>query len=194
MPQTASCDMDTKEKNDMSDIDKFEHRTFEELRHVMADGSEYWSARELYPILGYSTWQKFEPVIQKAVIACKNVGADVNYHFNRTVKMAHLGAGAQKEMEDYHISRYGCYLVIQNCDPSKPVIAAGQTYFAVQTRRQELADEERFVELSEDKQRLMLRGEMKEHNKQLVSAAKNAGVETTIEYAVFQKSRIQGVV
>ncbi len=177
----------------MSDINQFEHKTFEELRHIRGDGSEYWSARELYPVLGYGRWEKFESVIQKAITACINSKADSDYHFPRTVKMAHLGLGTQKEITDYHISRYGCYLVIQNCDPSKPVIAAGQTYFAVQTRRQELADEERFAELTEDNKRLMLRGEMKEHNKHLVSAAKDAGVETNLDYAVFQNHGYKGL-
>ena len=171
----------------------FERRTFEELRHVADDGGEYWSARELYPVLEYSAWQKFEPVILKAMTACENSGRAPADHFTRTVKMAHLGLGTQKDVPDYHISRYGCYLIVQNSDPSKPVIAAGQTYFAIQTRRQELSDDEAFQELSEEGKRLYLRNEMREHNKQLVDAAKQSGVITELDYAIFQNHGYKGL-
>lgn len=126
--------------DDYHETEHFQRRTFEELRYVDDDGGEYRSARELYPILEYSRWEKFLAVIEKAATACKNSGYSPEDHFHQTVKMAHLGLGAQKEVSDYHMSRYGCYLVVQNCDPSKPVIAAGQTCFAIQKRRQELAD------------------------------------------------------
>ncbi len=177
----------------MTDINQFRQKTFEDLRHVTEDGGEYWSARELYPVLEYSRWEKFYSVIQKAMIACKNSGHAPEVHFHQTVKMAHLGLGTQKEVQDYNISRYGCYLIIQNCDPSKPVIATGQTYFAIQTRRQELSDDEAFQELSEEGKRLYLRNEMKTHNKQLVDAAKRSGVITELDYAIFQNHGYKGL-
>ncbi len=107
--------------------------------------------------------------------------------------MVVLGSGAQRELEDVHLSRYACYLVVQNGDPAKPVIAAGQTYFAIQTRRQELADDEAFRQLREDEKRLFLRNELKEHNKQLVEAAQQAGVATAIDFAIFQNHGYRGL-
>ncbi|MHB9139961.1 MAG: DNA damage-inducible protein D [Victivallaceae bacterium] len=177
----------------MNDIEKFHHKTFEEMRHITQDGGEYWSARELYPVLEYNSWDKFKNVIEKAIIACSNSKQLVDNHFSQTGKMAHLGMGTQKEVQDYHLSRYACYLIVQNGDPSKQVIANGQTYFAMQTRRQELADDEKFQQLSEDERRLFLRREMKEHNKLLVDAAKDAGVENDMEYAIFQNHGYKGL-
>jgi len=171
----------------------FERRTFEELRHVTDDGGEYWSARELYPVLEYSEWRNFKSVILKSIEACRNSGHDGADHFVEINKMVMLGAGAERKIEDYRLSRYGCYLIVQNSDPSKPVIAAGQTYFAIQTRRQELSDDEAFQALSEDAQRLYLRNEMREHNKQLVDAAKDAGIITALDYAIFQNHGYQGL-
>lgn len=171
----------------------FERRTFESLRRVTKDGGEYWSARELYPVLEYSAWQKFEPVIHKAVTACENSGHVAGDHFTRTVKLIEAGKGAERKIEDYHLSRYACYLIVQNCDPSKPVIATGQTYFAIQTRRQELSDDESFQELSEEEQRLYLRNEMREHNKLLVDAARQSGVITELDYAIFQNHGYKGL-
>ncbi|CAM3334901.1 DNA-damage-inducible protein D [Cupriavidus taiwanensis] len=107
--------------------------------------------------------------------------------------MVEIGSGAHREIEDCRLSRYACYLIVQNGDPSKPVIANGQTYFAIQTRRQELADEARFRTLTEDERRLMLRGEMAEHNRALTAAAKQAGVATALDYAVFQDHGYKGL-
>lgn len=177
----------------MNDIENFRHKTFEELRHTTADGGEYWSARELYPILEYAEWRNFKGVIIKAQDACRQSGHQVIDHFVEVNKMIETGKGAERQIEDYHLSRYACYLIVQNGDPSKPVIAAGQTYFAMQTRRQELADDAAFQSLSEDEQRLYLRYELKKHNKQLVSAAKDAGVETTLDYAIFQDHGYRGL-
>ena len=125
---------------DYHEMEHFQRQTFEEMRHVAENGGEYRSARELYPVLEYSTWRKFEPMIHKAMTACENSGHTPADHFNRVGKLIEAGKGAEREIEDYFLSRYACYLIVQNCDPSKPVIAAGQTCFAIQTRRRELAD------------------------------------------------------
>lgn len=177
----------------MSEIERFKPPSFEALRHATEDGGEYWSARELYPVLEYSRWEKFFPVIQKAMTACEHSGHALEDQFHRTVKLIGTGKGAEREIEDFHLSRYACYLIVQNCDPSKPVIAAGQTYFAIQTRRQELADDEAFQELSENAKRLYLRDEMRTHNKQLVDAARDAGVITELDYAIFQNHGYKGL-
>lgn len=169
------------------------NRTFEALRHVHAEGGEYWSARELFPVLEYSRWEKFKQLIEKAKIACATAGATVSDHFHLEVKMVDLGSGSKREIEDYHLSRYACYLIVQNGDPSKPVIALGQTYFAIQTRRQELADDAAFKALSEEDRRLFLRNELREHNKALVETAKQAGVRTGLDYAIFQNHGYKGL-
>ncbi len=166
---------------------------FEKARQTDAAGNEYWSARDLQHLLDYSTWQKFMAVITKAQTACAQSGYAVADHFNRTVKMVVIGSGAQRQQTDFHLSRYACYLIVQNGDPNKNVIAAGQTYFAVQTRRQELQDTETFRQLSEDKQRLLLRGQIRTHNSDLAAAAKEAGVEKPVEYATFQNHGYKGL-
>ncbi len=107
--------------------------------------------------------------------------------------MVSIGSGAKREIADVKLSRYACYLIVQNGDPAKPVIASGQTYFAIQTRRQELADNEVFQQLDEDKKRLFLRDELKEHNKQLVATASQAGVESGLDFAIFQNHGYQGL-
>ncbi|GAB2988030.1 DNA damage-inducible protein D [Mucilaginibacter puniceus] len=166
---------------------------FEEIRHINEIGQEYWSARELYKVLEYIKWDKFLNVIEKAKEACKNSHQEPNDHFPRVEKMVKIGSGATRDIGDLHLSRYACYLIIQNADPSKEVVALGQTYFAVQARKQELL-EQAFEELkSEDEKRAFLRKEMAEHNKQLADAAKNAGVIQPWEYAVFQNHGYMGL-
>jgi len=118
-------------------------------------------ARELQAVLGYSSWNKFERVIKKAMTACKKSGQPVADHFSQVGKMVSLGSGTMREVEDIELSRYGCYLIVQNGDPTKPVIAHGQTYFALQTRRQELADDQAVGQLQDDAKRLLLRNELK---------------------------------
>ena len=177
----------------MDDVDKIRRLSFEDLRHVTDDGGEYWSARELYPVLEYSSWQRFRAVINKAMTSCEQSGHEVSDHFNHAVKMVQIGSDSERELEDFHLSRYACYLIVQNGDPSKPVIAAGQTYFAIQARRQELADDAKFRQLTEDERRLYLRNELRSHNKQLVDAAKDAGVETELDYAIFQNHGYKGL-
>jgi len=164
---------------------------FEAIRKVAEDGSEYWSARDLYKLLGYSTWQKFQYAIEQAKIACEKSGYEVSDHFNLQVKMIKVGKGAQRKTEDYQLSRYACYLIVQNADPSKPIVALGQTYFAVQTRRQELADE--VAALPEDQKRLILRSEMAILNTRLAEVAQQAGVMKPLDFAIFQDHGYMGL-
>ena len=170
-----------------------EQQPFEAIRKSDEAGREYWSARNLGPLLDYKEWRNFYKVIAKAIISCEASGHPSADHFVETNKMVELGSGASRNLEDFHLSRYACYLVVQNGDPSKPVIAAGQTYFALQTRRQELQDDQIFKSLREDEKRLFLRNELKEHNKHLVETAQRAGVETTFDFAVFQNHGYKGL-
>ena len=166
---------------------------FDAIRHTGENGAEFWFARELYPLLGYSSWQRFTRVLDRAKQACISLNIKVDDHFNVVVKMVGIGSGSERQIEDISLSRYACYLIVQNGDPNKPIIAAGQTYFAVQTRRQELADAEAFKRLSEDERRLLQRSQIKEQNKKLFAAAHDAGVETNIEYGAFQNSGYRGL-
>ncbi|MDB5157383.1 MAG: DNA protein family protein [Mucilaginibacter sp.] len=166
---------------------------FEEIKHTNDIGQEYWSARELFKVLEYIKWDKFLNVIDKAKEACKNSGQESDDHFPRVEKMVKIGSGAVRDVGDLHLSRYACYLVIQNADPSKEVVALGQTYFAVQTRKQEVL-EQAFEQLNnEDEKRVFLRKEMAEHNKHLADAAKDAGVIQPWEYAIFQNHGYMGL-
>jgi DNA-damage-inducible protein D len=175
------------------DIANQHHATFEGARQMDEDGNEYWFARDLAPLLDYQQWRNFMQVIDKARQACEKSGRAVADHFADISKMVDIGSGAQREVADVHLSRYACYLIVQNGDPSKSVIANGQTYFALQTRRQELNDDEKFARLSEDEKRLAIRNELAEHNKQLAAAAKDAGVVTPLDYAIFQDHGYKGL-
>lgn len=170
-----------------------QYHSFEQLKLLTQDGSEFWSARDLAPLLDYKDWRNFLKVIQKAQQACEASGHETSDHFVEANKMVSLGSGSQRELDDFHLTRYACYLVVQNGDPSKSVIATGQTYFALQTRRQELSDDESFQQLKEAQKRLLLRNELKEHNKQLVETAQQAGVESGLDFAIFQNHGYQGL-
>ena len=169
------------------------HSTFEHIKHTDDDGNEYWLARELGLTLEYRQWRNFIQVIEKAKLSCDTSGQLSDDHFANVSKMVSLGSGAEREVDDVRLSRYACYLIVQNGDPSKPVIANGQTYFAIQTRRQEIQDSANFMGLPEDERRLALRNEIAQHNKSLVAAAKDAGVQTSLEYAIFQDHGYKGL-
>lgn len=166
--------------------------SFEKIRRSEENGAEFWFARELAPLLDYQDYRNFLRVIEKARQACEGSGYDIEDHFGEVTKMVDIGSGAQRPVEDVKLSRYACYLIVQNADPAKPVIAHGQTYFAVQARRQEL-EEEGDVQSRENHNRLRARSELSYHNKALAAAAKQAGVETALDYAVFQDHGYKGL-
>ena len=176
-------------ENDVSDAHR---QSFESIRHEDG-GAEYWLARELGPVLDYADYRNFLAVVDKARAASANAKVDPEDHFGDVTTMVGIGSGAKRELTDVRLSRYACYLIVQNGDPSKPVIAQGQTYFAIQTRRQEIQDDPAFGSLSEDDRRLMLRREMAHHNTALASAASQAGVKTGLDYAVFQDHGYRGL-
>ncbi len=169
-----------------------EKSAFESIKRINEIGQEYWSARELYSVLDYIKWDKFLNVVEKAKNACKNSGQDSDDHFLHVEKLIDLPKGAKRDIGDIFLSRYACYLIVQNADPSKEIVALGQTYFAVQTRKQEVQEEFENLRSVEDK-RLFLRKEMTEHNKKLADAAKTAGVIKPWEYAVFQNHGYMGL-
>ena len=175
----------------LSNLQAEEYKSFEEIKKIREDGTEYWNARELSEVLQYKKWENFSKVIDRAKLACKNSGFEVADHFPEVRKMVEIGSNTVRELLDYELSRYGCYLIVQNGDPRKEVIALGQTYFAIQTRRQEVADY--FNQLDEDNKRLVIRGDIKQWNQMLLEAAHNAGVITNEEYAEFQNAGYMGL-
>jgi DNA-damage-inducible protein D len=161
---------------------------FERIRRTNDAGMEFWSSRDFAGILGYGDYRNFEGVIEKAKIACFNSGYRIEDHFVDVTDMIEIGKGGQRPVKTILLSRYACYLAIQNADPKKEIVAHGQTYFAIQTRRQELADGR-----IEDERRVMLRGDIRRHNVQLADAAKDAGVIEPIDYAIFQNHGYMGL-
>jgi DNA-damage-inducible protein D len=160
----------------MNYLKEYTEKLFEDIKHIDEDGNEYWYARELMSILEYKQWRYFETTINKAMNACVNSCYDISDHFADVRKMVDIGSNTKREIDDYKLTRYACYLIAQNGDPRKEVIALAQTYFAVQTRKQELFEEE-YKDLSEDDKRLFLRKKSREENKALNQAARNAGVK-----------------
>ncbi len=174
----------------MKELKAREYKRFEDIKQIRADGTEFWSARELAPALEYTKWENFQNVIKRAMIACENSGHSVEDDFPEVRKMVDAGI-ASKPVKDYELTRYACYLIVQNGDPRKEVIALGQTYFAIQTYRQEVADH--FNELDEDRRRLVVRGDIKQWNQMLAETAHNAGVITNEEFAIFQNAGYMGL-
>lgn len=175
----------------MNNIEEYTGKTFEEIKKSNEYGGEYWLARELAPVLEYAQWRNFVVVIEKAKTACETSGNSIADHFADVSKMVGIGSDAMRSIDDVMLSRYACYLIVQNADPRKETVALGQTYFAIKTREREL--EEQFDEFSEEQKRLAIRTELKTHNKQLADAAKGAGVATPLEYAVFQNYGYMGL-
>lgn len=175
----------------MSNLEAKEYKNFEEIKRLKEDGTEYWNARELSEVLQYKKWENFAKVIDRAKLACNNSGFEIEDHFPEVRKMVVIGSNTERELLDYELSRYACYLIVQNGDPRKEIIALGQTYFAIQTRRQEVADY--FNELDEDNKRLVIRGDIKQWNQMLLEVAHNAGVITNEEYAQFQNAGYMGL-
>ena len=159
----------------MNNLEVINEKVFEDIKHVDENGYEYWYARELMSILNYKRWDKFMNVIVKAQESCKNSNIKIDEHFSHVGKMISLPKGARRNVEDYKLSRYACYLIAQNGDSRKEVIALAQTYFAVQTRKQELFEQE-YSKLSENKKRFYQRSLTKKGNYSLNQTAKNVGV------------------
>lgn len=160
----------------MNKIKEYNETIFENIKHIDEYGNEYWSARELQDVLEYAQWRRFNEVINRAIISCDNSNLEINDHFAKVGKMVGIGSKTSRSIEDYKLSRYACYLIVQNSDPRKEVVALGQTYFAVQTRRQELTEKE-YSMLTEDEKRFYQRSLTKKGNYSLNQAAKKAGVK-----------------
>jgi DNA-damage-inducible protein D len=161
---------------------------FERIKRTNDAGMEFWSSRDFAEVLGYGDYRNFEGVVEKAKLSCFNSGHRLEDHFVDVTEMIEIGKGGQRPVKTVLLSRYACYLAIQNADPKKEIVAQGQTYFAVQTRRQELADER-----VEEERRILLREEMRRHNVQLADAAKGAGVIEPLDYAIFQNHGYMGL-
>lgn len=174
-----------------NDIDRYSETIFEQIRHIDNNGEEFWYARELQKVLEYTEWRNFAKVIAHAIEAAEKSIGTAEDHFVEVNKMIELGKTARRNVDDYRLSRYACYLIAMNGDPAKQVIALAQTYFAIKTRQQELIED--YDRLSEEQKRLAIRREMIEHNKSLAEAAQKAGVDTPQDYAIFQNKGYQGL-
>jgi DNA-damage-inducible protein D len=171
----------------MNEISVIGSKSFEELKQINEHQKEYWSARDLYPLLGYKQWRGFDNAVKKAMISCDESGNKSHYHFADVGKPIIGGKGAVQTVEDYHLSRFACYLIAQNGDSRKPEIAMAQQYFAIQTRKQELSEQ-----LTADKERLELRNQVKEEFKALSGAARQAGVQNHM-FGVFHDAGYKGL-
>lgn len=168
--------------------------TFESIKRVDDNGIEYWSSRDLWKVLGYTEYRHFLPVIEKAKIACQNSSQPISDHFVDILEMVVIGSGAERPLDSIKLSRYACYLTVQNADPNKTIVAQAQTYFATQTRIAEIQQMDAYNRLSsEDEKRLFLRNELAKHNSQLADAAKGAGVIEPRDYAIFQNHGYMGL-
>lgn len=167
---------------------------FESIKHVDKNNIEYWTSRTLWKVLEYTEYRHFLPVIDKAKLACENSGQCIEDHFEDILEMVEIGSGAERSVDSVKLSRYACYLIVQNADPSKTIVAQGQTYFAIQTRIAEVQQMSEYQTLTdEEEKRLFLRTEMLKHNSLLASAAKDAGVIDNRDYAIFQNWGYKGL-
>ena len=160
----------------MDTLEKYNEKNFEDIKHIDEYGNEYWYARELQVALDYKRWDKFCNVIESAKIACENSNNAVLNHFSQVGKMVEIGSGAKRKQMDFKLSRYACYLIVQNANPNKEVVALGQTYFAIQTRKQELTEKE-YSMLTEDEKRFYQRNLTRKGNYSLNQVAKKCGVK-----------------
>lgn len=174
----------------LNKITKKEEKYFDDIRHT-EDGYEFWYARDLAILLEYNKWENFNKVINRAKIACDNSEHNISDHFPEARKMVSIGSKTKRKIVDYKLSRYACYLIVQNADPRKKIVALGQTYFAVQTYRQEVND--KFELLDEDTRRLIIRGDIKQWNQLLVDSAHNIGIIDNKDYAIFQNAGYMGL-
>ena len=163
------------------DITNYSKTIFDSIKHIDENGKEYWEARELMKILEYTNWRNFEILINRSMKTVKNNNLNVNYHFDAVIKMIEIAKGAKRKVKDYKLSRYACYLIAMNGDPRKKVIADAQNYFAVQTRKQEITEEE-YERLVEENKRLFRRRKTKEENKLLYAIARVKGVKKLDEF------------
>mgnify|MGYP004629931115 CR=1 FL=1 len=160
----------------MNELKEYTEKIFEDIKHIDEDGNEYWLARELQSILGYQQWRSINDLIRKAKVACKESKYNIDDHFAVQRKMVDIGSKTQRKVIEYKLSRYACYLIVMNGNPNKEVIALAQTYFAIQTRKQELTEME-YSNLTEDEKRLYRRNQARKGNYSLNRTAKNAGVK-----------------
>ena len=160
----------------MNEIKEYTEKVFEEIKHIDEFGNEYWLARELMPVLEYTLWQRFSNAIKKAKDNCNNSNYNISDHFIGADKMVNIGSNTERKIQDYKLSRYGCYLIVLNCDPRKKVIALAKTYFAIQTRKQELSEIE-YNNLSEDEKGLYRRDQARKGNYNLNQTAVKSGVK-----------------
>ena len=172
----------------MSDIEKYSKSDFESVKQHTEEGVEFWYARDLKDLLEYEQWRNFLNVVEKAKESCKNAKNDIEDHFADVSKMVEIGSETTRNIDDIMLSRYACYLIVQNGDPRKKIIALGQTYFAVKTRERE--NDEAFIE---DKKRFAIRNELRTHNKSLAETAHMSGVVTPKDHAIFQNKGYQGL-
>lgn len=178
----------------MTELEKQHISIFEQIKQIDDNGIEYWSSRNLAKVLEYSEYRHFLPVIERAKEACQNSQQSIRDHFEDILEMIEIGKGGKRSVDSVKLSRYACYLIVQNADPSKEVVANGQTYFAVQTRIAEIKQMDEYNNLSsEEAKRLFLRNEMTTHNIQLADAAKDAGVIEPVDYAIFQNHGYTGL-
>lgn len=175
-----------------NELEIYKEKNFEEIKHIDENGIEFWYARDLAKTLEYTDLRNFTKVMNKAMIACSNSGNIINDHFVEFNKMVQIGSNTKRKITDYKLSRYACYLIVQNADSSKKVVALGQTYFAIQTRKQELLDEE-IRNLTEEEKRLKLRSQVKDGNKILSDTVYEIGARTNKEFAKFHNEGYKGL-